>query len=55
MTTATPTAVNRHVFSQATGLLGVVLLTLLAAGCAVVPLDHPLLRSARQVGTCFGD
>ena len=26
-----------------------------AKGARTIPLDHPLIRSARSVGTCFGD
>jgi hypothetical protein len=30
-------------------------LSKVAQGSRLVPLDHPLLKSARSLGTCFGD
>jgi len=40
-----PAAAQRHALRRITGLLGVILLTLVAAGCASVPFDHPKSES----------
>ncbi|MDD5746011.1 MAG: ATP-dependent 6-phosphofructokinase [Candidatus Omnitrophica bacterium] len=51
--------VEREEFGQMVGVqrgqLVSVALEDVACGSKTVPLDHPLLQSARSIGTCFGD
>lgn len=44
-----------HMVTLAHGRLGSVALADVAHGCRTVPLDHPLLGVARQIGVCLGD
>jgi len=51
--------IGNHQFGTMVGVKGDTLvsvpLSIAAGGVRVVPLDHPLIQSARSVGTCFGD
>lgn len=57
-TMAVDLAVNKE-FGYMTGVrksnFTKVPLGIVTKGARLIPLDHPLIRAARSVGTCFGD